>query len=67
MLENAWQGYNSTIFAYGQTGSGKSYTIMGHGANKVSHHTLVQRRSSLTFCNIREPIFSLQDMNCFQD
>ena len=34
MLENAWQGYNSTIFAYGQTGSGKSYTIMGHGANK---------------------------------
>lgn len=34
MLENAWSGYNSTIFAYGQTGSGKSYSIMGHGANQ---------------------------------
>ena len=47
MLENAWQGYNSTIFAYGQTGSGKSYTIMGHGANKgIAAYTL----SFSTFC-----------------
>ena len=34
MLENAWEGYNCSIFAYGQTGSGKSYSIMGHGPNK---------------------------------
>ena len=34
VLNNAWQGYNSTLFAYGQTGSGKSYSIVGFGANK---------------------------------
>eukprot|EP00039_Didymoeca_costata_P024122 m.9333 g.9333 ORF g.9333 m.9333 type:complete len:1041 (-) comp4048_c0_seq2:54-3176(-) len=34
MLENAWKGYNCSLFAYGQTGSGKSYSVMGYGANK---------------------------------
>lgn len=29
LLENALQGFNSTIFAYGQTGTGKTTTIMG--------------------------------------
>ena len=28
-LDNAWAGYNSSIFAYGQTGSGKTYTMTG--------------------------------------
>ncbi|XP_076437363.1 kinesin-like protein KIF28 [Babylonia areolata] len=34
ILENAWAGYNSTLFAYGQTGSGKSWSIVGYGVNK---------------------------------
>lgn len=34
MLDNAWKGYNCSLFAYGQTGSGKSYSIMGNDANK---------------------------------
>lgn len=34
ILDNAWQGYNSTLFAYGQTGSGKSWSIVGYGVNK---------------------------------
>jgi hypothetical protein len=34
MLENAWKGYNCSIFAYGQTGSGKSFSIMGSDANR---------------------------------
>ncbi|XP_077966673.1 kinesin-like protein KIF28 [Styela clava] len=34
ILNNAWEGYNSTLFAYGQTGSGKSYSIVGYGINK---------------------------------
>ncbi|EDO44751.1 predicted protein, partial [Nematostella vectensis] len=34
VLQNAWEGYNSTLFAYGQTGSGKSWSIVGYGANK---------------------------------
>ncbi|KAL8616438.1 hypothetical protein ACOMHN_041041 [Nucella lapillus] len=34
ILDNAWDGYNSTLFAYGQTGSGKSWSIVGYGVNK---------------------------------
>ena len=34
MLENAWEGYNASLFAYGQTGSGKSYSVVGYGKNK---------------------------------
>ena len=33
-MENAWKGYNTSIFAYGQTGSGKSWSIIGYGANR---------------------------------
>lgn len=34
VLDNAWRGYNCTLFAYGQTGSGKSYSMVGFGDNK---------------------------------
>jgi len=34
VLENAWNGYNCSLFAYGQTGSGKSYSMVGYGVNK---------------------------------
>lgn len=34
VLENAWEGYNASLFAYGQTGSGKSYSVVGYGKNK---------------------------------
>ena len=34
VLENAWKGYNCSLFAYGQTGSGKSYSMVGYGMNK---------------------------------
>ena len=33
-MDNAWKGYNATLFAYGQTGSGKSWSVIGYGANK---------------------------------
>jgi kinesin family protein 1 len=29
LVDNALEGYNTSIFAYGQTGSGKSYSMMG--------------------------------------
>ncbi|VDM55538.1 unnamed protein product [Angiostrongylus costaricensis] len=32
--ENAWAGYNCSLFAYVQTGSGKSYSIVGFKGNK---------------------------------
>ena len=34
VLNNAWDGFNSTLFAYGQTGSGKSWSVVGYGVNK---------------------------------
>ena len=34
VLENAYAGYNCSLFAYGQTGSGKSYSMMGYGEDK---------------------------------
>ena len=36
VLDNAWKGFNASLFAYGQTGSGKSYSVFGYGVNKVS-------------------------------
>ena len=33
VLNNAWEGFNSTLFAYGQTGSGKSWSVVGYGIN----------------------------------
>ncbi|KAL0483193.1 kinesin-like protein [Acrasis kona] len=34
VLNNAWEGFNTSIFAYGQTGSGKSYSMVGYGEEK---------------------------------
>lgn len=34
MLDDAFDGYNTTLFSYGQTGAGKSYSIMGYGTNE---------------------------------
>ncbi|EGG24674.1 kinesin-3 [Cavenderia fasciculata] len=34
VLQNAWEGFNCSIFAYGQTGSGKSYSMLGYGEEK---------------------------------
>lgn len=41
LIQNLFDGYNSTIFAYGQTGSGKSYTIEGQDDEKgILQHCL---------------------------
>jgi len=34
VLNNCFEGYNTSLFAYGQTGSGKSYSMVGYGPNK---------------------------------
>eukprot|EP01102_Stenamoeba_stenopodia_P004878 TRINITY_DN1532_c0_g2_i1.p1 TRINITY_DN1532_c0_g2~~TRINITY_DN1532_c0_g2_i1.p1 ORF type:complete len:1861 (+),score=489.46 TRINITY_DN1532_c0_g2_i1:320-5902(+) len=34
VLQNAWEGFNTSLFAYGQTGSGKSYSMLGYGEDK---------------------------------
>ena len=42
VLENAWKGYNCSLFAYGQTGSGKSYSMVGYGQNKGTLSCLIK-------------------------
>jgi len=34
VLENAFNGFNTSLFAYGQTGAGKSYSMVGYGVNR---------------------------------
>ena len=34
-INNAFEGFNSSIFVYGQTGSGKTFTLTG-GAERYS-------------------------------
>ena len=34
ILNNCFEGFNTSLFAYGQTGSGKSYSMVGYGKNK---------------------------------
>jgi hypothetical protein len=34
VLNNAYAGFNTSLFAYGQTGSGKSFSMVGYGCNK---------------------------------
>lgn len=35
VLNNAFEGFNCSLFAYGQTGAGKSYSMVGYGNNKL--------------------------------
>ena len=30
IVENAFEGFNGTVFAYGQTGAGKTFTMVGN-------------------------------------
>ncbi|CAL8093039.1 unnamed protein product [Orchesella dallaii] len=34
IVQNLWNGYNSTVFTFGESKSGKSWTLLGLGANK---------------------------------
>ena len=37
VIDNAFRGYNGTVFVYGQTATGKTYTVLGEdAANQVS-------------------------------
>uniref|UniRef100_K3WW28 Kinesin-like protein n=1 Tax=Globisporangium ultimum (strain ATCC 200006 / CBS 805.95 / DAOM BR144) TaxID=431595 RepID=K3WW28_GLOUD len=47
-IENALNGFNSTVFAYGQTGSGKTFTITG-GAERYEDRGLIPRALSIVF------------------
>jgi kinesin family protein 6/9 len=50
-VNNALDGYNSTVFAYGQTGSGKTFTITG-GAERYNDRGLIPRALSKIFATV---------------
>ena len=52
-VQNAMDGFNSTIFAYGQTGSGKTFTITG-GPEKYSDRGIIPRAISMVFRDFRK-------------
>lgn len=51
-VNNALEGFNSTIFAYGQTGSGKTFTLTG-GPEKYSDRGIIPRSISMIFSEFR--------------
>lgn len=51
-VQNAIDGFNSTIFAYGQTGSGKTFTLTG-GPDSYGDRGIIPRSISLLFSEFR--------------
>jgi kinesin family protein 6/9 len=51
-VQNALEGFNSTIFAYGQTGSGKTYTLTG-SPEKYSDRGIIPRAISMLYNEYR--------------
>jgi kinesin family protein 6/9 len=49
-VQNAIDGYNSTIFAYGQTGSGKTFTITGGSERYVDRGIIPRAITHLFEC-----------------
>ncbi|RHZ01662.1 hypothetical protein DYB31_013677, partial [Aphanomyces astaci] len=52
-VQNALEGFNSTIFAYGQTGSGKTFTITG-GAERYEDRGIIPRSLSMIFGEMKK-------------
>ena len=51
-IQNALDGFNSTIFAYGQTGSGKTFTLTG-GPERYADRGIIPRSISMIFNEVR--------------
>jgi kinesin family protein 6/9 len=51
-VQNAIEGFNSTIFAYGQTGSGKTFTLTG-GTERYADRGIIPRAISMLYNEYR--------------
>ena len=51
-VQNALDGFNSTIFAYGQTGSGKTFTLTG-GPERYVDRGIIPRSISMIYNEFR--------------
>jgi len=49
-VDNAFKGFNSSVFAYGQTGSGKTYTMLG----TAKHPGLIPRGCEELFRRVEQ-------------
>ncbi|KAK2961148.1 putative Kinesin-II 85 kDa subunit [Blattamonas nauphoetae] len=52
-LENAWKGFNCTLFAYGQTGAGKSFSMTGDMSSEATRG-IIPRGCEEMFKRIKE-------------
>ena len=52
VIDNAFEGYNGTIFAYGQTGSGKTFTMTG-GAERYIDRGIIPRTVNYIFERVK--------------
>ncbi|KAG2387641.1 hypothetical protein C9374_001235 [Naegleria lovaniensis] len=52
IINNAFEGYNTSLFAYGQTGSGKTYTMMG--TKDEEHRGIIPRICRAIFQRIKQ-------------
>lgn len=57
-VQNALDGFNSTIFAYGQTGSGKTFTLTG--SDVYVERGIIPRAISMVFNEVREKAGNFQ-------
>lgn len=53
VIQNAFEGYNGTVFAYGQSGSGKTFTMTG-GLDNYEDWGIIPRTINYIFQRIKE-------------
>ncbi|KAI3636439.1 hypothetical protein MIR68_005791 [Amoeboaphelidium protococcarum] len=54
LIDQCFDGFNSTLFCYGQTSSGKSYTMMGSDIDDESRKGLTPRLAEAIFKRIED-------------
>jgi len=58
LVQEVFNGYNTTIFAYGQTGSGKTHTMMGQP--QTAHRGIIPRLAEAIFEGIEDSEVGLE-------
>lgn len=64
LVNQCFEGYNSTLFCYGQTGSGKTYTMMGAHINDHNTRGLTPRLVEEVFNRIEHSMADLEFTVC---
>lgn len=62
VIDEAFEGFNGTIFAYGQTGSGKTFTMTG-GSERYVDRGIIPRTISYIFERVAERTDEIYKIN----